>query len=369
MPEIPIKKSGRIKEILKYLFSIPLIEIAWKTGKIYHNPLSASIHVTTKCNLNCVFCFVNKKSEFENRLSKNEIIDLVNELIELDVRQITFGGGELLILGDEFYEILKYVKKRDIATGFTSNGTLWTEKDFNRIINLKIDRISISLDGLGKTHDSLRGKGTFKKAKSTLEKLSKIKNKYGYPSVRINTLILDKNLEDITKIYFLAKKLNILLNLIPLTVNYCTPIKKRNIPEDVVSKLWIQDKKIPLLKRKIKELKLLKKRYGHLFNPDSFLDLIPEYYRNPSKVERICKKGAYDLNFLGNGKFSPCAFTNIISDVRKSKVKEIWNSKKYSKTILKMKKCPGCLMNCNYTPTLWDLIKDYGVYPLLRKLG
>ncbi len=63
MPEIPTTKIGFMKEGVMYLLRLPLIELTCLTGKPFLKPFSAGIVVTNKCNLNCLFYFVNKEVE------------------------------------------------------------------------------------------------------------------------------------------------------------------------------------------------------------------------------------------------------------------------------------------------------------------
>lgn len=225
MPEIPTTKIGFIKEGVKYLLRLPLIELTCLTGKPFLKPFSAGIVVTNKCNLNCLFCFVNKEVEVIDKLTKDEHITIIDFLADWGVKQITFSGGFT-------------VKKEHLS-------------------------------------------------------------------------MLDKNLD---------------------------------------------------------KLKKLKRRQRIMFNQDIFFELLKSYYRDNTYINRRYKKGAYGISFMMNRVVGFCGSFLKLGNIRDRTPEEIWKSQEFTTARIEMRKCKKCLLNCHYTPPLWDLIKDFGVYPILRKL-
>jgi len=63
-----------------------------------------------------------------------------------------------------------------------------------------------------------------------------------------------------------------------------------------------------------------------------------------------------------------CGFSGILGNVKRESLKNIWNSKKFMNFRKKMRDCNKCLMPCQYTPSTYDLIKDFAVRPILRKI-
>ena len=187
MPEIPTTKIGFIKEGVKYLLRLPLIELTCLTGKPFLKPFSAGIVVTNKCNLNCLFYFVNKEVEVIDKLTKD-----IEYLIDM---------------------------------------------------------------------------------------------------------------------FFLVKEYGVKLNFMPLS-----------------------------------------------------------YYRDNTYINRRYKKGAYGISFMMNGVVGFCGSFLKLGNIRDRTPEEIWKSQEFTTARIEMRKCKKCLLNCHYTPPLWDLIKDFGVYPILRKL-
>jgi len=63
-------------------------------------------------------------------------------------------------------------KELGLAITVNSNG-IYDKKTIEKLINLRPNEITISLDGLKKHNDYIRGKGTFEKATKSIKKLSK----------------------------------------------------------------------------------------------------------------------------------------------------------------------------------------------------
>ena len=78
------------------------------------------IFLTNKCNLNCVYCFKDKRKK-EPEL--NEIIKNINKA----KKEVIFKGGEALVR-KEILNLLKYAKLRGLITGIETNGILLNKK-------------------------------------------------------------------------------------------------------------------------------------------------------------------------------------------------------------------------------------------------
>jgi len=81
-----------------------------------------------------------------------------------------FTGGEPFLRQDLF-AILDYVRKCGFSTSLMSNGTLIDSDMARRIREVGVSDVQISLDGLETTHESLRGKGSFKRTLAGIRNL------------------------------------------------------------------------------------------------------------------------------------------------------------------------------------------------------
>lgn len=113
-------------------------------------PLLAGLKITHLCNLKCRHCpfWKKEKASFSFLQAKNSL----KALYDLGVRLVIIEGGEPFLWKDNSYDIRDVVaeaKKLFFSVGITTNGTLSLEANS--------DIIWVSIDGLKKTHDLLRG--------------------------------------------------------------------------------------------------------------------------------------------------------------------------------------------------------------------
>lgn len=164
------------------------------------NPLSLCWQITKRCNYKCPFCLcgTNESDELPfNAMQK--IIDILNDA---NLVRIDFTGGEPLLRAD-FCEILTYASDKGIETLVTSNGSIWSRKIAQTLIETNT-LLLVSIDGDEKTHDRFRGKGAYKKAVTNVMKY----HSFGVP-IRINCLIHKENTDQINYVYELVKSLGI----------------------------------------------------------------------------------------------------------------------------------------------------------------
>lgn len=121
--------------------------------KLSLSPANVSIAITGKCNLSCRHCFVEKK---DKELSLDTLVKWLKELDELGCLGVGFGGGEPL-LHSKIVELCEFVhKKTSMACTLTSNGILLDEKMI-KALEKNVDFCRISIDGVGKTYEKIRG--------------------------------------------------------------------------------------------------------------------------------------------------------------------------------------------------------------------
>ena len=164
---------------------------------------SVVIAITDKCNLKCQMCNI-WKNDNPNELSMDNFEQLT------DLKYINLSGGEPFLRSD-LYEIIKLLKKNNPNSNIiiSSNGLMT-----NKIVSLMkklmfIDKgigIRISIDGIGQTHDKIRGvEGTYENAVQTIKELKE----NNIENLGIGFTINNDNKDEIIKVYELSKKLKI----------------------------------------------------------------------------------------------------------------------------------------------------------------
>ena len=131
------------------------------------------LHVTKACNLSCKYCYFSARKPLSDELTADELIGLWPDLVDLAPSKIVFTGGEPLLRNDIF-NLLEGLKAADsnhrIRRCLNTNGHLVTDGLASMLIGL-VDEVRVSLDGLAKRNDKLRGKGNFDAALQALKTL------------------------------------------------------------------------------------------------------------------------------------------------------------------------------------------------------
>jgi MoaA/NifB/PqqE/SkfB family radical SAM enzyme len=140
-----------------------------------------------------------KRSSTDPSLEKEKAI--LKQIHDSGVCGIAFEGGEPLLRKD-LAEILAFSRSLPLHTSLITNGTL-LESRIDEIAPYINGSVYVSLDGLEKTHDTIRGvDGCFKNAiKGIAASNEKV-------SVTINTTIMTDNLHEIEDMVKLAKELH-----------------------------------------------------------------------------------------------------------------------------------------------------------------
>lgn len=135
--------------------------------------MNITIDVTTKCNLRCKHCRTN---EIVHELSLDEIKIIVKKCKDFKPRGVFISGGEPLTRSD-IADVVKETKKLAPVTILNTNSLLLTEEKLKELIDAGLNYIQVSLDGIEKYHDFIRGKGTYKKTIEKLKLISKYSDK------------------------------------------------------------------------------------------------------------------------------------------------------------------------------------------------
>ncbi|MCL4542746.1 MAG: radical SAM protein [Deltaproteobacteria bacterium] len=143
-----------------------------------NNEFYVQWHFTESCNLRCIHCYQNDYNRKDLDLNLLESIFLkIDEAMSKWKMGcfISLTGGEPFLKPDSLFYLAGLIEKSDNFKNIAilTNGTLIDDEIINEIKKYKkISEIQISLDGHDeKTHDRIRGKGTFLKSAESIKKL------------------------------------------------------------------------------------------------------------------------------------------------------------------------------------------------------
>jgi len=161
----------RYGEGVDYAISESLVVEDFGSSKIFV-PLSPSpslryilIHITSKCNLKCMHCYVDKKGvDMDLDVFKR----VIGEFFEMGGIKVMITGGEPLI-HPKIEDFFRIVNRYGIRFELLTNGTVINENNAELIRNY-VDEVQVSIDGID-GHDRLRGKGSLEKTLKGVELL------------------------------------------------------------------------------------------------------------------------------------------------------------------------------------------------------
>ena len=116
---------------------------------------------------------------------------MCDDLADLGLKIVTLSGGEPLTRPD-WPSIAKRLSGHGIVLSMISNGWLVDHSVIDKALDSGLDSIGISLDGVEKTHDSIRKKGAFARVLRALD----IMKKRDFPSSVVTT-VMKQNLPEL----------------------------------------------------------------------------------------------------------------------------------------------------------------------------
>lgn len=104
-----------------------------------------TIELLSPCNLKCPHCYVTHSKK--SRLTLPVLDDLFAQLEAHGAMYVTLTGGEIGLRKDLF-DIIKKARDRYFAVTLISTGTLWQEREWDRLAELGVDWVRMSVYGV-----------------------------------------------------------------------------------------------------------------------------------------------------------------------------------------------------------------------------
>lgn len=288
------------------------------------------IEVTSMCNLRCIHCYNSSGVVKPDEIGLDEIITLIQELREMNVKQVSISGGEALLRKD-IHKILKGCRENGLSTMLVTNGMLIDELTAQHLVGL-VDKIQISIEGSEEIHDVIRGNGTYKKILLGLNCLREVNlcNK-----TKIKMTISSLNVKDVENVinFALTQKLqgvsfSFLRNEGRARSNDIIPLQAYELIK--------VNEKIRYFKNKYTSLEI-----GDLGLDGGNCDLLLD---NPIFIPRIASNGDVFLcqGFVNN--------ETSVGNIRMGGLKKALQSDKTCIQLVKLKERQRTLSSCIYCP-------------------
>lgn len=134
-------------------------------------PIYAVWEITLACDLGCQHCGSRAGRARPEELSTEQCFELVAQMAALGIREVTLIGGEAY-LREDWTQIIAEVRAKGMDCTMTTGGRGVTLERAQAAAKAGLQSVSVSLDGVGETHDRLRGvNGSFDSAVGAIRNL------------------------------------------------------------------------------------------------------------------------------------------------------------------------------------------------------
>ena len=301
--------------------------------------LNGTVIVTYRCNARCSMC---NRYKAPSRPEEEISIETIRKLPKMYFTNIT--GGEPFIRTDLKDIVRELYKKSDrivISTnGFFTDRIIDLAKEFPQI------GIRISIEGLEKTNDEIRGlPNGFRRGYSTLKKLRKM----GMKDVGFGMTVQDKNAPDLVPLYKISDKLGMEFATASLHNSFYF-VEAKNIIHDRPMVAGHFEDLINELLRSGSPKKWFRAYFNH--------GLINYIYGQPRLLP--CDM-SFDTFFIDPyGDVMPCNGTKdkeVMGNLNEQTWEELWNSPKAEKVRQKVRHCDRqCWMIGSVSPAMHKYI-------------
>lgn len=120
-------------------------------------PLQTVLFITDKCNLRCKHCSVYQ-TENNHVMTFAQVCDQLRYAYRLGSRFVDIEGGETTLWRDGDKNINDIVRAAHTIGFYSATITTNAQQDISWV---RADSLWVSMDGVGKFHDAIRGEGTF----------------------------------------------------------------------------------------------------------------------------------------------------------------------------------------------------------------
>jgi radical SAM protein with 4Fe4S-binding SPASM domain len=119
------------------------------------------LELTNNCNLRCEMCTIKKNPEKIGYMSRSLFESCIDQLSQIGVRSVLLHGVGESLLHPNFKDYLKYAISRRNEKGireisWSDNGMLFNQSISNLVVDLKVDEVLFSIDGVGEVNDRIR---------------------------------------------------------------------------------------------------------------------------------------------------------------------------------------------------------------------
>lgn len=341
-----IKKNQKLYKFLSLLHFLCLTQWRIVDGSKLKYPKVLQLPITYKCNSRCIMCNV-WKMDCSKEMTVEEFSNFIKDSIFKKIEAVGINGGEPFLISDlpnyvdEILNLPNLKSINIISNGLSKTSLLKNLKEIyiackKKDINF---HVSISLDGIEKIHDVIRGiPNAFNKTIATINEIIKYQNKY-CNSIDVGCTVVKQN------VYHLIE-LDVFANKNGYKIKYRLGIENKRIGSDkIIDKFSIIHE--PSLRQTAKEFFHSSMSKAKNWN-ERYKYFSIFYFLNSENPKRLlgCSWKDRDITMDSRGDLYYCAVASKkIGSLRENIGKKIFfnkNNIEYRKNIVK-NYCDKCI--------------------------
>ena len=315
-----------------------------------------SFMATLRCNLRCRMC--RTCYEVDDELGTDEVRELIDQVADWGVPIFNVLGGEPF-LRDDILAILAHAHYRGLITTVTTNGTLLDDRAVEALAPLFRVHLNVSLDGLARTNDRLRGRGVFGKATRAIGALAEAdareserretRGEAWWPrEITVNTLVHRGDTDELIPLIERVRGLGATGIQLLALFDYGTDVRS--------SDLWFRPEDLPALDRAVDEVRAwfaADPPDFRLINPPEDLANFKRYYRGELQpLDAPCYNGFKEFYVNADGQGLMCDgklefLSDSFGNVREDPIRRMWASPKAREMRARVLTCThACTQDC-----------------------
>ena len=297
-------------------------------------PTEIAVLLTERCNARCLHCDIWKNRGKESTPGvahwKTTMRDLKRWLGPVHV---VFTGGEALLMPFA-PEVVTYASSLGLLVEHLTHGFWLDQSRVEKMAMGRPWRVTISCDGIGATHDKIRGRDDFFEATATtIQTLLRLRREHqlGY-TIRLKTVIMEHNLHDVAEVARYARAHGLEAYYQPIEQNYNTPEDPRWFEH---SDNWPTDPERAVAA--VQELVALKRQGFPIANSVHQLEVMIPYFRDPEKLlvltqghtahEKPLCSALTTLQIQSDGDVKSCWCMDSIGNIMETPIRQIWEGR------------------------------------------
>jgi Fe-coproporphyrin III synthase len=359
---------GEVIRQLRYLFQR---EIDYYRVR----PRDALFFITYRCTSRCKTCTMWQRGKAGEELSLAEWQKAADMCHELGVKYIELFGGDALLRKEVVVPLIAHIKKYPIEVDLVTNCNLMDQATAEGIVQAGLDSLWLSIDGVGESHDCVRGKdGFFSNVVNCIEVVKRARGKRKKPLLHCNTTISKFNVDAFEKILPFAEEagldfmqLEYAGEFLPEMVNQASinGVEPRPYFISQGDSILVDRTQAQVLKRKVQQLKKEARRMKISLMTENIDCLKTENLVTGEFGNKRCYVARFKITIDPYGNILACPFfsDHHLGNIKNEKMTRIWKNERHLGFLRSLVGiwpvfCKHCILGVQRNRTFWQLLQN-----------